>query len=127
MFRISSAVIFSTFVFICNLSAQEIDNELWEKALKLHKKAFVIDAHTHPMMDIFSNRDDLDLGKDTYKSNINFIIMKKGGLDAFFFPLPLRNEPNGDKPSKKIIRSKLICCHFDRRDAKRTEVEKSIK
>ena len=85
------------------VAAQEKDDELWKKAQKIHNDAIVIDAHSHPMIDIFSNPVDLELGKDTYKSYINFVSMKKGGLDAFFFPTSLRDGMNEENPSKKIL------------------------
>jgi len=86
---------------ITRIPAQETDPILWEKAMAIHHEAIVLDAHTHPMLAIFSNVDDLELAKNTHKS-INFVTMKKGGLDGFFFPLPFRDDFNAESPSRKI-------------------------
>jgi len=87
-------------------STQKIDEELWKKAMEIHNDAIVIDAHAHPMTSYVINPDampyNLDLGKKTEYSTIDFISMKEGGLDAAFFALPM-NDINGGNPSKKIF------------------------
>jgi len=75
-----------------SLPAQTPDDPLWIKAQKIHHAAIVIDTHSHPMFSVFSTPGDLELGKNTDKSQINFVTMKEGGLDAFFFHLPMRND-----------------------------------
>lgn len=86
---------------------QEIDEELWKKAREIHNDAIVIDAHAHPMTSYVltpdAAPDNLDLGKKTEYSSVDFISMKEGGLDAVFFSLPLLNDMNAGNPTKKIF------------------------
>jgi membrane dipeptidase len=88
-------------------STQKIDEELWKKAMEIHNDAIVIDAHAHPMTSYVLNPeatpDNLDLGKKTELSTVDFISMKEGGLDVVFFGLPLINDINEGNPSKKIL------------------------
>ncbi len=96
-------------------SSQEIDKELWKKALRIHNEALVIDAHSHPMKNIFSDPKELELGKNTIKSHMNFITMKEGGLDALLLPLPLLNDIDRKNPVKKILDdAKLIRNHISK-------------
>jgi membrane dipeptidase len=106
---ISFVLLFFLFLFITNNTslAQEIDEELWKKAMEIHFKAIVIDAHAHPMTSYIitpdAMPDNLDLGKKTEYSSVDFITMKEGGLDAVFFALPLLNDINEGNPTKKIF------------------------
>lgn len=92
---------------IFSMSAQERDEELWKKARELHFDAIVIDAHAHPMTSYGINPDatpdNLDLGKKTELSSVDFITMKEGGLDAVFFSIPLLNNTNEKTQKKKIM------------------------
>jgi len=66
--------------------AQTRDNQLWQRALQIQRRAIVVDTHndvTTPM-----TNDDFDLSGEPpapYKTNIER--MKKGGLTAEFFSL----------------------------------------
>ncbi|HKG60984.1 MAG TPA: dipeptidase [Pyrinomonadaceae bacterium] len=76
-------VIFLTVGFV---AAQTRDQQLWQRALQIHRRAIVIDTHndvTTPM-----TNDDFDLSgtpPTPYRTNIER--MKKGGLIAEFFSL----------------------------------------
>ena len=100
-----SAVVF--FFAVIAMPAQEKDAELWEKARKIHFDAIVIDAHAHPMtsqgLTPDAVPDNLDLGKKTAYSCVDFISMKEGGLDAAFFSIPLLNNLNRGNQSKRIL------------------------
>ena len=94
-------------IIILSILAQERDEELWKKAKQLHFDAIVIDAHAHPMTSYGINPDatpdNLDLGKKTELSSIDFITMKEGGLDAAFFSIPLLNNINEKTQKKRIM------------------------
>lgn len=72
---------------------KDVDPKLWERALKIHKKAIIIDGHndiTSPMVD-----EDLDLGSDTigkfHKDGDPFHTdlsrLKKSGITGEFFSI----------------------------------------
>lgn len=97
-------VFLSIFYLFNPASAEETEKELWEKAKKIHDEAIVIDAHAHPMVSGRAKRDNLDLGKKTEMSQVDFISMKEGGLDAVFLALPLGGDVRDkNKPSEKIF------------------------
>jgi membrane dipeptidase len=100
-------VFLSLFIAKNSSWAQEIDEELWKRAMEIHFNAIVIDAHAHPMTSNAitpdATPDNLDLGKKTEYSSVDFITMKEGGLDAVFFSLPLLNDINEGNPKKKIF------------------------
>jgi membrane dipeptidase len=87
------------------LATQKKDPELWKKALKIHDEALVLDAHAHAVMGGFNPRKDLQLGKKTGKSQVDFITLKEGGVDGVFMAMPLRNEEDEDNPVKMILDS----------------------
>ena len=108
--RGKSLIVLSALVFffiVLSIPAQEKDEELWKKARKIHFDAIVIDAHAHPMtsqgMTPDAVPDNLDLGKKTEYSCVDFISMKEGGLDAAFFSIPLLNSFNPGNPTKRIL------------------------
>jgi len=86
--------------FNISLAAQEGDKALWEKALKIHLDALVIDAHTHGLI----IERDKDPGKKKDASQVDLVLMKAGGIDAVFFSLPIEGNPD-EKTSKKVFRS----------------------
>jgi hypothetical protein len=90
--------------FSTTLGAQNPDDALWKKALKIHDEAIVVDAHAHPQ---FFNLPPsaLNLGQKTGESQIDFVTMKEGGLDAVFMVLPLRSEADEDNPPNGIMKS----------------------
>ena len=82
-------------------NGQENDDALWKKARRIHDEALVIDAHGHAQLFSAPNPHDLDLGHKTENSQIDFVTMKQGGLDAVFMALPLRGE--GDRDNWPLI------------------------
>lgn len=91
------ATILFLFLFSLQLSAQTMPNGLdpvlWQKALKIHKKAIVIDGHndvTTPMVDadLFLNTDTrgkFQPGGDPIHTDLNRF--KQGGMTAEFFSI----------------------------------------
>jgi len=71
---------------------------------EIHEKAIVFDAHTHPISRSMKSIENLDLGIDNPNSQIDFIKMKKGGVDAVFYPLPIFIDEN-EKASKVVMDS----------------------
>jgi membrane dipeptidase len=117
-----SFIVLSALMFlfiVLSIPAQEKDEELWKKARKIHFDAIVIDAHAHPMtsqgMTPDAVPDNLDLGKKTEYSCVDFITMKEGGLDAAFFSIPLLNDLNPGNPTKRILDDiVLVRSHVDK-------------
>lgn len=91
--------------FNISLTAQEVDKSLWEKALKIHQEALVIDAHAHGL--IFERGKNPGKKKDT--SQVDLFLMKEGGIDAVFFSLPIEDNPD-EKISKRVSRSSDFVC-----------------
>ena len=79
-------VSFIILLLIRTLSAnagESVDKNLWQKALKIHDEAIVIDTHCDTPTIIVES--GLDIGHKSSESNLDLIRMKKGGLDASFF------------------------------------------
>ena len=120
--RGKSLVVLSALLFlfiVLSIPAQDKDEELWQKAKKIHFDAIVIDAHAHPMtsqgMTPDAVPDNLDLGKKTEYSCVDFISMKEGGLDAAFFSIPLLNDFNPGNQTKRILDDiVLLSSHVDK-------------
>jgi len=83
------------------LSQEKIDPQLWQKALKIHKEAIVIDTHCDTPMLMLER--GLDIGHRSEKSNVDLIKMKEGGLDASFFAVFISNQLDNKHPSKKAL------------------------
>jgi len=83
------------------LSQEKIDPQLWQKALKIHKEAIVIDTHCDTPMLMLER--GLDIGHRSEKSNVDLIKMKEGGLDASFFAVFISNRLDNKHPSKKAL------------------------
>jgi membrane dipeptidase len=86
-------------------NAQEQDDVLWKKARRIHDESLVVDAHAHAQMFGAPDPHALDLGHPTENSQIDFVTMKQGGLDAVFMAMPLRGEADRDNPVKGILDS----------------------
>ena len=93
---------FVLFLF-CLAGAEEVDKDLWEKALKIHEKAIVIDAHAHPMIHLYMTSHYLNLGNKTGKSQTDFVTMKEGGVDTVFLSLPIAGDMGGQGTTKEIM------------------------
>lgn len=89
-------------ISLCCLNGEEkIDPNLWEKALKIHQEAIVIDTHCDTPMLMLDR--DLDIGQNSNTNDLDLIRMKEGGLDAAFFATFIANELDQKNPSKKAL------------------------
>ncbi|UCC39638.1 MAG: dipeptidase [Candidatus Aminicenantes bacterium] len=86
-------------------SAKKKDLKLTEKSQKIHDEAIVIDAHAHDFIYGQWTLDEFDLGRKTGKSQVDFVTMKEGGLDAMFLSLPHPGYPDRENSSKNIFDS----------------------
>ncbi len=82
-------------------SNDAIDPKLWEKALKIHDEAIVVDTHTDTPMIMYHR--NIDIGKRNEKTNVDLVRMKEGGLDAVFFAVFVSNRQDKDQPSKLAL------------------------
>lgn len=92
-------------VFSTPVEAHSPDDPLWEKALKIHDEAIVVDAHAHPQFFDLPQPSALNLGQKAGDSPIDFVTMKEGGLDAVFMTLPLRSKADRGNPPRGVIES----------------------
>ena len=98
------------FIFTCLLlivsfspltGEEKIDPQLWEKALKIHDEAIVIDTHCDTPMLMTSGK--VDIGKESSENSVDLIRMKKGGLDASFFAVFISNTMDEKHPAKPAL------------------------
>jgi len=64
------------------VAQEEIDKKLWQKAMKIHQKAIVIDTHVDTPSKML--RGNFNIGIRSDEGHIDLIRMKEGGLDAQF-------------------------------------------
>lgn len=64
-----------------------------KKADNIHKRIMAVDTHTDTPMLFYAN-PQIDLGKNNSNTQVDFIKMQKGGLDAVFFAVFL---PQGER------------------------------
>jgi membrane dipeptidase len=64
-------------------SIQNRDEKLWQRALKLHQEAIVLDTHSDVTSRIIN--DGFDIGSRATTGHMDLPRMKEGGLDAEFF------------------------------------------
>ncbi|HZS09669.1 MAG TPA: dipeptidase [Blastocatellia bacterium] len=80
------------------------DAELWERALKLHREAIVIDTHNDVTSAILDNGFDLGESGITadgkIKTHTDLKRLKEGGVDAQFFAVYVGKEFVGKKPEE---------------------------
>ena len=75
-------------------SQEEIDKGLWQKALKIHQKAIVIDTHADTPGKML--RQNFDIGIRSDEGHIDLIRMKEGGLDAQFMSVFVAQSRQGE-------------------------------
>lgn len=80
---------------------EKIDPVLWKKAMRIHDEAIVIDTHCDTPMAVM--RRNIDLGKKTDKTDVDFVRMKEGGVDAMFFAAFVSNRLDEKQPSKNAL------------------------
>jgi membrane dipeptidase len=88
-------IIFSAFIVLADESK---DTVLWDKALRIHNDAIVIDSHVDTPMVIAKSNIDLSVRNNI--SDLDFVKMKEGGLDAVFFAVFTTNKLDYLHPSK---------------------------
>jgi membrane dipeptidase len=82
-------------------STQNLDAELWRKALDIHSRAIVIDTHCDTPMVMLEK--GVDIGQRSEQNNVDLIRMKEGGLDAVFFAIFISNAFDNQHPSAKAL------------------------
>lgn len=80
---------------------ETVDARLWEKALKIHNEAIVIDTHCDTPMAIMGK--GLDLGQKLKSGEVDFVRMKEGGVDASFFAVFVSNRLDKEHPAKNAL------------------------
>ncbi len=77
--------------------AQEKDQRLWKKALRIHERVLTIDTHCDTPMEMI--RSDFDIGDEHQSpdSRVDLPRMKAGGLDAMFFAVWIGQKPRTDE------------------------------
>jgi membrane dipeptidase len=100
--------LFSCILLLVSLSYPEtkaiekIDPQLWEKALKIHQNAIVVDTHCDTPMVIMGK--NINLGQRLKKGEVDFIRMREGGLDASFFAVFVSNRLDKQHPSGNALK-----------------------
>ncbi len=85
-------------------SAQEqIDPQLWKKALAIHEKAVVVDTHCDVPDRLLEDRM-FDIGKRDSRGHLDLVRMKEGGLDAEFFSVYVSNARDMNHPSSEALK-----------------------
>ncbi len=100
----SFCVIFFTLFFIQSLylrSQEKIDPKIWNKALKIHHRAIVIDTHCDTPMVMFNR--GVNIGEKSNSNEVDLIRMKEGGLDAVFFAVYISNKLDKKHPSRRAL------------------------
>ena len=96
-------IIIAFYLFNVGTFSQVLDEKLSEKASRIHDEAVVIDAHAHYRFYRDGKYENMNMGEKTETSEMDFITMKKGGMDAAFFSVPLLDRPPNSKSVKENI------------------------
>lgn len=98
---------FILFVLIACVSSgaaqQQLDQQLWEKARAIHKKAIVVDTHCD-VPDRMLEEKTFDIGKRDSRGHLDLVRMKEGGLDAEFFAVYVSNALDKKNPSHEALK-----------------------
>lgn len=90
------------FIPLSNISEEEkIDPRFLEKALKIHNEAIVVDTHCDTPMAMLER--GIDIGQRSDQTDVDFIRMKEGGVDASFFAVFISNELDLKHPAKNAL------------------------
>lgn len=102
-------------VFCIGLFSYAANEDFDKQVRKIHEKAIVVDAHAHSVLHSKRSMEHINLGIDNPYSQIDFIKMKNGEVDAVFYALPIIIDENVKNPSKLIFNSfKVIKDAIDR-------------
>jgi len=86
------------------LGKEDIEPGLWKKAMAIHKEVIVVDTHTDTPMVIFERKIDLGRrGEGGDKTDLDFLRMDEGGLDAVFFAVFVSNSLDTKHPAKRAL------------------------
>jgi len=99
--KLISSLIILLIPYFYLLPQEKIDPQLWQKALKIHKEAIIIDTHCDTPMLMMER--GLDIGHRSEESNVDLIKMEEGGLDASFFVIFVSNQLANKYPAKKAL------------------------
>lgn len=80
---------------------ERIDPELWQRALKIHRGAVVVDTHYDTPMVMLEG--GLDVGHRSDRGEVDFIRMREGGVGAAFFAAFSPNGSDLKNPSRKVL------------------------
>ncbi|MDD2277826.1 MAG: dipeptidase [Bacteroidales bacterium] len=78
-------IIASTLLFQSCASSQPTDQELLDKAKKLHSEFITIDSHTDTPLMLMQDKFNVLSVKNNRRAKVTLEYMKEGGLDAVFF------------------------------------------
>ena len=96
-------IVITFYLFNTATFSQVLDKKLSEKASRIHDEAIIIDAHAHYRFYRDGKPENMNMGEKTSTSDMDFITMKAGGLDAVFFSVPLLDRPPSSKSAKENI------------------------
>ena len=77
--------------------AEEKDQRLWKKALRIHERVLTIDTHCDTPMDMIKSGFDIGDEHQSPDSRVDLPRMKAGGLDAMFFAVWVGQKPRTDE------------------------------
>lgn len=80
---------------------ERVDPEQWRRALKIHRDAVVVDTHYDTPMPMLEG--GLDVGHRSYRSDVDFVRMREGGVSAAFFAAYSPNGSDLKNPSRKVL------------------------
>lgn len=100
IFTVGALLLCSIF-FVQNIKAQtHIDSEYIKKAEKLHKRYLTIDTHNDAAMRINNPFGRYPAGS---KGQVDFDLMKQGGLDAAVFAIYIKQGLRDEQSSQKAV------------------------
>ncbi|MGM0484870.1 MAG: dipeptidase [Candidatus Krumholzibacteriota bacterium] len=98
---LAAAVLIAAWSLIFAQEAEDLDEQLMERAQKLHDRATVVDTHVDTPM-LMSGRG-LDIGARNDIGRVDLPRMIEGGLDAIFLAVFVSNELDDKNPSGKAL------------------------
>jgi membrane dipeptidase len=99
------AIIFASVLFVLTAGCRNKEEQLIDKANKIHASVLTVDTHCDTPMDFF--RSDFDLGVKHEDGCVDFPRMKEGGLDAEFFAVFIGQGPRDDSSFNKVYKRAL--------------------
>lgn len=72
-------------IFFFQVNAEEKDQRLWKKAIKIHEQALTVDTHCDTPLNMLEEGFDIGEEHVSPESRVDLPRMKAGGLDVIFF------------------------------------------